>query len=101
MMSSTSAATVPSLPGWTKRQRPYSKPKASRSWLTVATSTRSEEHTSELQSLMRISYAVFCLKKKNQSPHIIKLPYNITHNSKQCHKHHQPHTHLNDNTYTL
>src|SRR3546814_6049932 len=27
--------------------------------------TRSEEHTSELQSLMRISYAVFCLKKKN------------------------------------
>src|SRR3546814_4663807 len=29
-------------------------------------SVRSEEHTSELQSLMRISYAVFCLKKKNQ-----------------------------------
>src|SRR3546814_6485632 len=28
--------------------------------------TRSEEHTSELQSLMRISYAVFCLKKKNK-----------------------------------
>src|SRR3546814_1644716 len=27
---------------------------------------KSEEHTSELQSLMRISYAVFCLKKKNQ-----------------------------------
>src|SRR3546814_3776986 len=32
------------------------------SFLTVE--TRSEEHTSELQSLMRISYAVFCLKKK-------------------------------------
>src|SRR3546814_5535917 len=30
-----------------------------------AVMTRSEEHTSELQSLMRISYAVFCLKKKN------------------------------------
>src|SRR3546814_343297 len=30
------------------------------------TAQRSEEHTSELQSLMRISYAVFCLKKKNQ-----------------------------------
>src|SRR3546814_8404433 len=28
-------------------------------------SARSEEHTSELQSLMRVSYAVFCLKKKN------------------------------------
>src|SRR3546814_12433575 len=31
------------------------------------TNARSEEHTSELQSLMRISYAVFCLKKKNIS----------------------------------
>src|SRR3546814_9662280 len=30
---------------------------------------RSEEHTSELQSLMRISYAVFCLKKKKNSIH--------------------------------
>src|SRR3546814_15125266 len=29
---------------------------------------RSEEHTSELQSLMRISYAVFCLKKKTRNP---------------------------------
>src|SRR3546814_1206130 len=33
---------------------------------------RSEEHTSELQSLMRISYAVFCLKKKNQ---LLQLTY--------------------------
>src|SRR3546814_3593925 len=33
--------------------------------LVVDTAIRSEEHTSELQSLMRISYAVFCLKKKN------------------------------------
>src|SRR3546814_4508959 len=31
---------------------------------------RSEEHTSELQSLMRISYAVFCLKKKKKRKHI-------------------------------
>src|SRR3546814_2052437 len=36
---------------------------------------RSEEHTSELQSLMRISYAVFCLKKKKQ---IKRLPHNST-----------------------
>src|SRR3546814_8881286 len=35
---------------------------------------RSEEHTSELQSLMRISYAVFCLKKKNHNT----KPTNIT-----------------------
>src|SRR3546814_1026067 len=33
-----------------------------------AYSARSEEHTSELQSLMRISYAVFCLKKKTTKP---------------------------------
>src|SRR3546814_1689503 len=33
----------------------------------VGAARRSEEHTSELQSLMRISYAVFCLKKKNKS----------------------------------
>src|SRR3546814_5215375 len=32
---------------------------------------RSEEHTSELQSLMRISYAVFCLKKKKKTEHDI------------------------------
>src|SRR3546814_9370647 len=36
---------------------------------------RSEAHTSELQSLMRISYAVFCLKKKNnKTSHIYKYP---------------------------
>src|SRR3546814_8735011 len=40
---------------------------ASVAWRRRALSSprRSEEHTSELQSLMRISYAVFCLKKKN------------------------------------
>src|SRR3546814_3683729 len=36
-------------------------------------SGRSEEHTSELQSLMRISYAVFCLKKKNRSQRQITI----------------------------
>src|SRR3546814_7542192 len=41
---------------------------------------RSEEHTSELQSLMRISYAVFCLKKKNQ---ICTKKHTKQHNHKQ------------------
>src|SRR3546814_9484318 len=36
----------------------------------TSTLSRSEEHTSELQSLMRISYAVFCLKKKKHRNHI-------------------------------
>src|SRR3546814_8322280 len=40
--------------------------------------TRSEEHTSELQSLMRLSYAVFCLKKKKQE-------YTISNNSTISH----------------
>src|SRR3546814_7060497 len=35
---------------------------------------RSEEHTSELQSLMRISYAVFCLKKKKQKTQNQRIP---------------------------
>src|SRR3546814_4547943 len=48
---------------------------------------RSEEHTSELQSLMRISYAVFCLKKKNKSNNNMKTSMNkkaiTTHNRSQ------------------
>src|SRR3546814_4622066 len=36
-------------------------------WTDVWATGRSEEHTSELQSLMRISYAVFCLKKKKKT----------------------------------
>src|SRR3546814_3505908 len=36
----------------------------------VGFNLRSEEHTSELQSLMRISYAVFCLKKKTNNKHL-------------------------------
>src|SRR3546814_7382152 len=44
-------------------------------WQISATHHRSEEHTSELQSLMRISYAVFCLKKKNK-----------THTSDRCNR---------------
>src|SRR3546814_9708819 len=39
---------------------------------------RSEEHTSELQSLMRISYAVFCLKKKKG--HLLRRHAVVTHN---------------------
>src|SRR3546814_1288526 len=44
-----------------------------------ALTVRSEEHTSELQSLMRISYAVFCLKKKNKH----EIPYVQQHNNTQ------------------
>src|SRR3546814_6289690 len=43
---------------------------------------RSEEHTSELQSLMRISYAVFCLKKKKKPPTIGKPKSHHTYTTK-------------------
>src|SRR3546814_2653996 len=48
--------------------------------LSAALANRSEEHTSELQSLMRISYAVFCLKKKTdqaQKHALIKSTGNV------------------------
>src|SRR3546814_5446089 len=50
-------------PGRTRHREP--DPRASRKPVPNGHRARSEEHTSELQSLMRISYAVFCLKKKN------------------------------------
>src|SRR3546814_6072379 len=45
----------------------------------AAHARRSEEHTSELQSLMRISYAVFCLKKKKSKQSNQKIIQNNTH----------------------
>src|SRR3546814_9144999 len=60
--------------GVARRDRSHSH--RARSLLVAMTQGRSEEHTSELQSLMRISYAVFCLKKK-------KSPKQV-HN--QCHR---------------
>src|SRR3546814_5159630 len=42
------------------------RPVGSHGFLMTSRNSRSEEHTSELQSLMRISYAVFCLKKKKK-----------------------------------
>src|SRR3546814_4797347 len=52
--------------------------------LRAADARRSEEHTSELQSLMRISYAVFCLKKKNQ-PLKEKIISNHIHHAQDPH----------------
>src|SRR3546814_7121229 len=54
---------------------PAERAKQLRAWESAShkqeqTQLRSEEHTSELQSLMRTSYAVFCLKKNNNESHI-------------------------------
>src|SRR3546814_9939585 len=55
---------------WNRRTLDPVNPRMIRGHLQEAVATaegqRSEEHTSELQSLMRISYAVFCLQKKNE-----------------------------------
>src|SRR3546814_5626144 len=45
---------------------------------------RSEEHTSELQSLMRISYAVFCLKKKKKKKKQLTIKHNSTQQNNYC-----------------
>src|SRR3546814_9689193 len=76
--------TAPAVPTWNYeavhvagRAKAIHDPAALRSIvdrLSRVYETRSEEHTSELQSLMRISYAVFCLKNKN---HI--TPHRLTH----------------------
>src|SRR3546814_3813631 len=53
----------------------------------VVNSVSSEEHTSELQSLMRSSYAVFCLKKKNKTRDYFRQLYQdviSTHSCKTC-----------------
>src|SRR3546814_10319363 len=51
---------IPRFGRWTCRRRHHDDPRGA----LLSGTRRSEEHTSELQSLMRISYAVFCLKKK-------------------------------------
>src|SRR3546814_2654477 len=58
------------------RSPPYFPSPSPRNWRSRARSTpRSEEHTSELQSLMRTSYAVFCLKKKNTTASTHRLQH--------------------------
>src|SRR3546814_9486379 len=64
---------------------PMGSPIASAITIARIASSRSEEHTSELQSLMRISYAVFCLKKKIrkqglETEHIQRLKKHIKDN---------------------
>src|SRR3546814_2625276 len=56
---------------------------------------RSEEHTSELQSLMRISYAVFCLKKKKTTATHINSSNLCLHSSKHMHSNHNNLSHFN------
>src|SRR3546814_9227066 len=81
---------TPLSPGLTIRTLPTAAPCHCREALSISGAmetsgaatpvgdTRSEEHTSELQSLMRISYAVFCLKKKQKKPKHLHLSQHTT-----------------------
>src|SRR3546814_9412015 len=71
--------------------KPFCNQQSDRTLLSVKP-IRSEEHTSELQSLMRISYAVFCLKKKTQTHYQKKPPKTNTHNTPHSYNHSQYHT---------
>src|SRR3546814_3568493 len=61
------AAQLPGLQFVAQRAQPRFMGRHRRNLLRSLTLDRSEEHTSELQSLMRISYAVFCLNKKKKT----------------------------------
>src|SRR3546814_8369481 len=56
--------------------------------IAAAFGIRSEEHTSELQSLMRSSYAVFCLKKKKNKPNIHYIKVQQLYTTHHKHKNH-------------
>src|SRR3546814_7266353 len=83
----TTEATLPST---------SASPTARQVWTRARGIARSEEHTSELQSLMRISYAVFCLKKKTPLEHQIQSNIN-TENTTKSYRHppNKPSTHQN------
>src|SRR3546814_2757877 len=81
-LPSTAMANGSPMTAFTLMSQPRSRDSMDRSRAspTGPRGLRSEEHTSELQSLMRISYAVFCLKKKIQTKQHETNKINIHHN---------------------
>src|SRR3546814_1568261 len=74
----------PAADDWRGRSRPrahrrHRRPSPLRRGAARGASTRSEENTSELQALMRISYAVLCLKKKRVQQRIFNIENRMTH----------------------
>src|SRR3546814_2560445 len=95
---STSSA-CPRRPSTSTVAPPWNRSGGSPAGLNAPASRRSEEHTSELQSLMRISYAVFCLKKKNYTQINTHIDHQQTHTDEKHtstmtaqHKHASTHT---------
>src|SRR3546814_4744422 len=74
------SSSVGAAPGWTTTTCTAGNSMSGWSFTSIRLkltipASRSEEHTSELQSLMRISYAVFCLKKKKHHSHQTQKPH--------------------------
>src|SRR3546814_4796473 len=86
MMSHSASASVAScnLHARARKRGAATSPRTIRS---ATSAFRSEEHTSELQSLMRISYAVFCLKKKTQQHNTINIHHTHTTQHYKSHYH--------------
>src|SRR3546814_4311195 len=74
-------STSPSNPGCRSDRAAFVSTSPPASTRAASSKRRSEEHTSELQSLMRISYAVFCLKKKQKQHTRYQLQHTL--NSKR------------------
>src|SRR3546814_6652784 len=81
MVAAAAMAGVPLLNGFLSKEMFLAEALETHSGTVL---DRSEEHTSELQSLMRISYAVFCLKKKNKLTYKNTKSPNTT-NITSCH----------------
>src|SRR3546814_7196625 len=75
----SAAAASPIGPPMIQIRRPREHPRRDQGFRRRGPRERSEEHTSELQSLMRISYAVFCLKKKKKTHNKYRAKEKETH----------------------
>src|SRR3546814_3877755 len=79
LMLPRAVTVTPQLQPSESMQRMIRRIQSSKRSTSDLTCTRSEEHTSELQSLMRTSYAVFCLKKKQRISNLTNIHSYLTH----------------------
>src|SRR3546814_2361042 len=82
-MADFTALFAPNVNSYQRLCHPYASPNNACWSHDNRSAGRSEEHTSELQSLMRISYAVFCLKKKNTESYYINQIHNKNNSNSQ------------------
>src|SRR3546814_9138491 len=86
IVDTTTPLPTPQTYRWEKAQLYWADRQVATQELVRQRVKRSEEHTSELQSLMRISYAVFCLKKKKNKKQSIQQNNTYRNTTKNRHK---------------